>query len=37
MNDGPNPIGPSFIKQIVKEDSVFNQKNTELKNIKYLI
>jgi hypothetical protein len=29
MNDGPSPIGPSHIKQIVKEDGVFNQKNTE--------
>jgi hypothetical protein len=29
MNDGPSPIGPSNIKQIVKEDGVFNQKNTE--------
>ena len=37
MNDGPSPIGPSHIKQIVKEHRVFNQKNTELKNIKYLI
>jgi hypothetical protein len=24
MNDGPSPLGPSNIKQIVKEDSVFN-------------
>ena len=37
MNDGPSPIGPPNIKQIVKEDGVFNQKNTELKNIKLLI
>ncbi len=37
MNDGPSPIGPPNIKQIVKEESVFNKKNTELKNIKYLI
>jgi hypothetical protein len=37
MNDGPSPLGPSHIRQIVKEDSVFNQKNTELKNIKLLI
>ncbi len=37
MNDGPSPIGPPNIKQIVKEESVFNQKNTELKNIKCLI
>lgn len=24
MNDGPSPIEPSNIKQIVKEDGVFN-------------
>jgi hypothetical protein len=29
MNDGSSPIEPSNIKQIVKEDGVFNQKNAE--------